>query len=75
MTKHELVEALLKLPEKYKVPEYLCSCRLNRGKYDSANCDEYDREDAHVEADKLLLEYIKDPQIKRAYDKLYKWYS
>lgn len=34
-----------------------------------------EKEEDHFEADLLLIEYINDPDIKRAYDKIPKWYS
>lgn len=39
-------------------------------------CSEmYNTEEAHVIADKLLIEYINDPEIKAAFNKVDKWYS
>ena len=34
-----------------------------------------DTESAHVEADDLLIEYINDPDIRKAYNDIGKWYS
>jgi len=34
-----------------------------------------DKEIAHPAADKMLLDYINDPEIKAAYDKVGKWYA
>lgn len=34
-----------------------------------------DQEDAHMVADKMLLEYIDDEGIAEAYDAIAKWYA
>ena len=34
-----------------------------------------DIEDAHANADQLLLEYINDPAVSVAFDALEKWYA
>jgi hypothetical protein len=34
-----------------------------------------DTEDIHIEADRLLLEFIADEDIKKAYIKIPKWYA
>ena len=34
-----------------------------------------DPETAHVEADKLLLDYINDEEIREAFDSWNKWYA
>lgn len=34
-----------------------------------------DVESQHAKADRLLIEFIDDKEIKNAYDKIYKWYS
>lgn len=34
-----------------------------------------DPEWAHGSADTLLIEYINDPEIAAAYDKIHKWYA
>lgn len=34
-----------------------------------------DAENWHSEADNLLLEYINDPEIATAYNKIKKWYA
>jgi len=34
-----------------------------------------DREDAHIKADSLLLAYINDVDIERAFDAIDKWYA
>lgn len=35
---------------------------------------ELDIEEAHIKADELLLEYIDDVEITRAFDNIHKWY-
>jgi hypothetical protein len=35
----------------------------------------YDTENGHGEADALLLEFINDPEIEKAYDEVEKWYA
>lgn len=35
----------------------------------------YDAEDAHSDADTVLLEYINDKEIEAAWDDVPKWYS
>jgi len=35
----------------------------------------YDTEKAHQDADKLLISFINDIAIERAYDKIDKWYA
>jgi hypothetical protein len=35
----------------------------------------FDTEVAHIEADDLLIEYINDEEIKKAYDEVSKWYA
>ena len=35
----------------------------------------YDEEDAHKDADNALIEYINDPEIAEAFNKIRKWYS
>lgn len=37
--------------------------------------DSYDPETTHVEADKLLLEYIGSPAVNEAFAAIYKWYA
>lgn len=37
--------------------------------------DKYDTETAHAEADRLLLNYINNDNITKAFDKVNKWYS
>lgn len=59
MTKEELISKLKKL-------EKTC---INKT-YNS-----YDAEVGHVEADKLLLEYINCPEVTAAFNDLEKWYS
>jgi hypothetical protein len=39
-----------------------------RNKYDNNMID-------HIRADKLLLRYINDPKVKKAFDDIYKWYD
>ncbi len=34
-----------------------------------------DLEDRHIEADRLLLEYINDKDIENAFNELSKWYA
>ena len=34
-----------------------------------------DREQAHIDADDALLDYINDPEILEAYQKIEKWYA
>lgn len=34
-----------------------------------------DVECAHIEADKLLIEFINDPDVTQAYDAVPKWYA
>lgn len=34
-----------------------------------------DVEHDHAEADDLLIEYINDPEIEKAYDRIEKWYA
>ena len=34
-----------------------------------------DSEQAHIDADKLLLDFIGDPEIKDAFDDIPKWYA
>lgn len=34
-----------------------------------------DTENAHIEADDLIIEYINDPEIKKAYEEIDKWYA
>lgn len=35
----------------------------------------YDIELVHIEADNALIEYINDPEIKKAYEEIPKWYA
>ena len=35
----------------------------------------YDLEAAHMEADRLLLEYVNDPEIDAAFEAIEKWYA
>ena len=35
----------------------------------------YDQENAHLEADNLIIEYIDDKEIQEAYDNIGKWYA
>lgn len=37
--------------------------------------DETDPEASHAEADELLLNYINDPEIEKAFEEVPKWYS
>ena len=37
--------------------------------------DRKDEVNDHIEADALLLEYIRDPAIRDAYDRIAKWYD
>lgn len=34
-----------------------------------------DREADHLEADRLLLEYIDDPEVTKAFENIPKWYG
>lgn len=34
-----------------------------------------DSEIAHIKADRALIQYIDDPEIKAAYDAIEKWYA
>lgn len=35
----------------------------------------WDTEEAHVEADSALIEYINDEEVTKAYDNIDKWYA
>ena len=48
---------------------------LERLKYLQKNTYPGNVEDSHILADKLLIEYINDEAIKRAFNKIKKWYS
>jgi hypothetical protein len=37
--------------------------------------DDDDTEGAHVDADIALLDYINDPEIRKAFNKIDKWYA
>jgi hypothetical protein len=63
MDKEELVKKLKELKE-LKIKSNLFGLQ-----------DEHDTEKAHIEADKLLIEYINDKDIKDAFDGIHKWYS
>lgn len=47
--------------------------KLNILKIDTDNNG--DEEDNHKEADKLLLEFIDDKEIAKAFNDIYKWYA
>lgn len=34
-----------------------------------------DREVDHIEADNLLMDYINDDRVRKAFDEIYKWYA
>ena len=34
-----------------------------------------DQEAAHLAADRALIQYINDPEVKKAYEKIPKWYA
>jgi hypothetical protein len=38
-------------------------------------CNELGTEDGHMEADELLIEFINDPDVKKAFNDLSKWYA
>lgn len=40
-----------------------------------AGLDDGDREVAHLNADSLLIQFINDPEITKAYERIDKWYS
>lgn len=40
--------------------------------HDDGYCD---LEEVHIQADNLLLEYINDPEVTEAFEKIDKWYS
>lgn len=37
--------------------------------------DDGDNESSHIQADKLLIEFINDPDIAEAYNAIDKWYA
>ena len=40
-----------------------------------AEIEKDDYEVNHIEADNLLLEFINDDNVKKAFDSVYKWYA
>ena len=38
-------------------------------------CNKYDNEEGHLKADQLLLEFINDKDIEKAFDNIDKWYA
>jgi hypothetical protein len=39
------------------------------------NCYKDDPEEAHIAADRALLEFINDPQVTKLFKKIEKWYA
>jgi hypothetical protein len=60
MTKEELIEALNGLEEKYTNPNDL---------------RRVDREQVHLDADGMILEYLNDKDISEAFYRLELWYA
>jgi hypothetical protein len=42
---------------------------------DLKDCEDKDREAAHVTSDQSLLDYLADPEITEAYNAITKWYA
>ncbi len=40
-----------------------------------AELSEHDEERAHGEADEVLLQYINDPDVSEAFEKIDRWYA
>ena len=39
------------------------------------NDGDYDQEEAHIDADNALIDYIDDVEIQKAYSRIGKWYA
>lgn len=62
MKRNELLNALILILKRQK------ECMAKDG-----ICGTFDED--HIEADKLLLKYINDEEIEKAFDDIEKWYS